>query len=282
MNKKIIIIPNPYYLGRFFRFNNLYKFTQSYNKYMRKKNYFTLPEYKRTNILFHHSIHRLHSQFSDIIQKKFIYKNNKFYFLFSKFINKHLLKLIITAIILTSPFLIYRFYSEEINTTLDDGIKYIVINKVCKNEFIIKKISWEILVLCKKDSIKHLLSNLIINDVLPNKEIRNDLYRIIKREIIIYLKSEDCRRELKSLIIKEVMRNEEIKNDLYSLIKQFITLKEIDFLEDKLEKILVDILSIEAIHTHVGKKVEEETHKALRDENLIRMAVNILSEKFSK
>jgi hypothetical protein len=125
-----------------------------------------------------------------------------------------------------------------------------------------------------------MLSNLIINDVLPNKEIRNDLYRIIKRELINYIRSEDCRKELKNLIIKEVLRNEEIKNELYSIIKQFITLKEINFLEDKLEKILVDVLSIQAIRTHVAKKIEDEVQKALREENLIRMAINILVEKF--
>ena len=76
-------------------------------------------------------------------------------------------------------------------------------NKVCKNETIVNKISYEILFLVRKESIKMQMSDLIVKDVLPNKEIRSDLYRIIKREILFYIKSENCRQELKHLITKD-------------------------------------------------------------------------------
>lgn len=280
MSKNVQIIPNPFYKCRYLRFNNFSKYNKQQSKFFEKKYYPSIQILKRTNLLFHHSINKLHNQFSKIIQLKFIYKNKKFQYHFFNILSEHSYKILIIFSAFFLPYVIYRNYSEEINNQSDLLIKHIVINKVCKNEFIINKISWEILQLCKKESIKIMLSNLIINDVLPNQDIRNDLYRIIKRETLNYIRSEDCRKELKNLIIKEVLRNEEIKNELYSIIKQFITLKEINFLEDKLEKILVDVLSIQGIRTHVAKKIEDEVQKALREENLIRMAINILVEKF--
>jgi hypothetical protein len=280
MTKNVLILPNPFFHFRNVKFNNLSKFSQPHSMYFTKKFNPSLQVFKRTNILFHHSINKLHNEFSTMVQLKFIYKNKKFQYHFFNFLSKHSYTVLIIFSAIFFPYVIYQNYSQEINNQSDLLIKNLIINKVCKNEFIIDKISWEILQLCKRESIKIMLSNLIINDVLPNKEIRNDLYRIIKRELINYIRSEDCRKELKNLIIKEVLRNEEIKNELYSIIKQFITLKEINFLEDKLEKILVDVLSIQAIRTHVAKKIEDEVQKALREENLIRMAINILVEKF--
>jgi hypothetical protein len=228
---------------------------------------------------------KLNAQFSFVIKKNVIFKGSRFRVFFYKLCSnekfyKYLKLLLFIIILLVIGFLLYHEYRNRIKIQLDKLVKSLVIKKICKNEFIINKIAYEILFLVRRESIKRQMSDLIVKDVLPNKEIRSDLYRIIKREILSYIKSEDCKKELKILIVKDVMRNEEVRNELWGLIKSFIIFKEVNFLEDKLEKILVDILSIEAIHSHVAKKIKNEVHKALKDEEMIKLAVKVLSEKF--
>ena len=53
--------------------------------------------------------------------------------------------------------------------------------------------------------------------------------------------------------MNEVLRNPSVRNDLYSLIKELLTLREVNTIEDSLEKVLVDVLHIESI----GKAVDE-------------------------
>jgi hypothetical protein len=228
---------------------------------------------------------KLNAQFSFLIKKNIIFKESRFRLFFYKLYSyqkfyKFLKSLLFITILVVMGFFLYQEYRERIKIQFDKLVKSLIISKICKNEFIINKIAYEILFLVRRESIKRQMSDLILIDVLPNKDIRSDLYRIIKREILSYLKSEDCRRELKILIVKDVMRNEEVRNELWGLIKSFIILKELNFLEDKLEKILVDILSIEAIHSHVAKKIKNEVNKALKDEEMIKLAVKVLSEKF--
>jgi DNA mismatch repair ATPase MutS len=121
------------------------------------------------------------------------------------------------------------------------------------------------------------MRDLIIKEILPNKGLKNDLYRITKREILAYMRSDQCKNELKNLIINEILRNYKITNDLFELIKEFVTKKETKMLENKLEKILTDVLCIEAIHKHVSNKMESEINRALRDEGIIKMAINMVT-----
>jgi len=53
-------------------------------------------------------------------------------------------------------------------------------------------------------------------------------------------------------------------------------LKQVNSLEDKLEKILIDILANEGIHSHISNKMEVEINKMLRDESIIKMMIEIL------
>ncbi len=271
---KYFLIANPFLkkhlLGNKFHFKHALGLNSKYNPIKIK----TL----KTNT---EHLKNLKYNFSYLIKKNIIYRESKIgKIIFKLFWNPKLHKtfIFLFTILLLSISLIY--YNTEIKKEIDKFVKGIIITKIIRNKYIINKISYEILFLVRRESIKRLMSDLIVKDVLPNREIRSDLYRIIKRELLAYIKSEECRKELKILIVKDVMRNEEVRNELFELIKSFILLKEVNFLEDKLEKILVDILCIEAIHSHVAKKIENEVHKALKDEEMIKLAVKVLSEKF--
>ena len=65
-------------------------------------------------------------------------------------------------------------------------------------------------------------------------------------------------------------------------MKEFVTQKEVLYLEDMLEKILIDVLNIKSIHDHVSKKVESEVNNLLRDEEFIQNSINILSSSLEK
>lgn len=266
---KYILFPNYLKNRKIFQYNSFMKFVNKNQVSISRKNVIN-------NKL------RLQNNFKFVIRKTYVYNYFVLKQIYSLLHNKSrsIRKLLIICGLLSSVFLYYCYKKQEINSKVDLTFKNIIIQKILQKEYIINKISWEIFQLCNKESINRLLANLIINDVLPNESIRNDLYRIIKRETINYIQGQECRRLLRELIIKEVLRNEDIRSDLYSLIKQFITLREINFLEDKLERILIDILAIDGIHKHVAEKINNETQKALRDENLIRMAVNLISDKF--
>lgn len=186
-------------------------------------------------------------------------------------------KSLLSFLLLSLIFYISYNYSK-IADQIDKYIKSTLIKNVLKNEFIINKISYEILELCKQEKIKKLLRELLINEILRNKELKLDLDKVVKREIISYLKSEDCNKDLKNLLINEVLRSDNLRLELYSVIKEFVTLKEINFLEDKFEDVLVGVLNIPAIHVHVSKKIEAEVHNILRDEKMITMVINILNE----
>lgn len=288
--KKIIIFKNPYYKS--YRISTLADIIRS-KIHHNEINF----KYKRSHISYYHFIQFLHLNFykittrikykrSNLFSKikkkleKLSFNHLTYKLLFDQKFTSNFLKLILLTFIVI--FLYNKILKEQdkIIEKSDNMIKSLIINKVCLNKIIIEKISWEILVLCKQDRTHRLIRNLILNEVLKNKEITMDLYRLIKREIIAYIKSEDCRRQLKNLIAKDVMQNSEVRSELYSLIRQFITLKEVDFLEDKLEKILVDVLNIKGIHDHVGKKMESEINKALRDDKLINMVIEMLMDKF--
>lgn len=288
--KKFLILNNPYYKN--FKIFTLSEIVRS-NIRHNEVNY----KYKRTQLSYYHFVMFLHRNFYNITSginykqmgilsklKRKTRNINLNYFsqkiLFDQSFSLKFLKFIF---LLSLVFYIVYFLTYSYDKMIDkaDGIiKSLIINKICKNKTIIEKISWEILVLCKQDRTHRLIKNLILNEILPNQELKKDLYRLIKREIIAYIKSEDCRRELKNLIARDVMANPEVRSELYSLIRKFITLKDVDFLEDKLEKILVDVLNIQAIHNHVSKKIEGEINKALRDVKLIDMAIEVLMDKF--
>jgi hypothetical protein len=53
--------------------------------------------------------------------------------------------------------------------------------------------------------------------------------------------------------VNEVLRNPSVRNEIYGLIKELLTLREVNTIEDSLEKVLVDVLHIESI----GKAVNE-------------------------
>ena len=284
-NKKFIILSNPY-------FKNLKIFTLSEIIRSNIKHNQENFKYKRTHISYYHFAHFLRSKFYKVTNR--ITQKNSFFLskfrlqpehfslnkilldpkYFSKFIKRFFFFLIIT-------YTLYKTYydKEKLKKKTDDIIKSLIKTKVCQNKTIINKLSWEILILCKQEKTHRLMKNLLLNEILKNPEIKRDLYILIKREIIAYIKSEHCRKELGNLIAKDVMKSPEIRNELYSLIRRFITLKEVDFLEDKLEKIFVDVLNIKAIHNHVARKMEAEVNKAFRDDYIINLAVSTLIDK---
>jgi hypothetical protein len=161
-------------------------------------------------------------------------------------------------LILLIPIAIFAIYfyairNNKLISYCDVFTKQLILNKICKNKAIIRKISDAIDGLCGEEKVLNLTKNLIIEEVYKNEQMEKDLNNLIKREIISYLQTKDCKNDLKQLLIEEVLRNSEIKNELYSLIKELLTLKEVNFLEDKLEHILVDVLNIQTIHEHVAK-----------------------------
>lgn len=277
--KKFLILPNPFY-KKLKSFKSLRiiplppseclkKTKPYYHNFLKKKqqqfyNVVSILKTKKTN----------DSNLSKFLSKS-SFRHKIFSFLKFPFYSKIFR---IAAFVFLTFISFYILINKKYKITDLSGrtVKFLILRQIFRNKSLEDKISHEILVLCQSDKIKILLRDLIIQEILPNKELKEDLYGIIKREIIAYLQSQECRRELNSLLINDVLRNEDIRNELFELIKEFITIKEVSFLEEKLEKILVDVLSIEAIHIHVAKKIEEEVNKILRDEEIVKMAINLI------
>ena len=284
-HKKFMIFTNPYYKNlKTFTLSEIIRSNIEHNQVNFK--------YKRTHISYYHFKQFLRSKFYKVTNQ---IKNKNSFFLSifrlqrensilnnilydpkysSKFIKRFFFFLVVM-------YTVYKSYydKEKLIKKTDDIIKSLIKTKVCQNKTIINKLSWEILILCKQEKTHRLMRNLLLNEILKNPEIKRDLYILIKREIIAYIKSEHCLKELGNLIAKDVMKSPEIRNELYSLIRRFITLREVDFLEDKLEKIFVDVLNIQAIHNHVARKMEAEVNKAFGDDSIINLAVSTLIDK---
>jgi len=196
-NRSIIILQNPfkniltfkgYYYKRLHknrllknrRNNNdksRYKIDKNQHSLYKSKQYY-LNILKKNKILFYY----INEQLDLKIKSKTSTGIIKMYIVLLRFI-KRVLKFLLSKltfyrilILLTITILIFLItYKNELNKKFERIVIKIIIHKVLKNKHVIDKISYEIMQLTKQEKTKKLMRDLILKDILPNKEMKEDL-----------------------------------------------------------------------------------------------------------
>lgn len=55
------------------------------------------------------------------------------------------------------------------------------------------------------------------------------------------------------LVVNDVLRNSSVRTEIYNLVKDLLTIKEVNTIEDALEKVLVDVLNMQSIRSIVSE-----------------------------
>ena len=169
--------------------------------------------------------------------------------------------------------LLYAVYSKY-----KEVMKSYILEKVLLSDIVINEISKSLIIVVNKPGIKLLMSESLCK-LLDNEGFKKDTYNLVEKLLIDFLKSKDCYNLLLNLLIKDILNNEQVKFEIFSLIKDILVNKKVDFLEKKLEEIIVSILNKKEIHFYVKKALQQEFIESLKNESILKLAIKTLLEK---